>query len=83
MTCDDCTTSLWQYLRIRYTVDFSKYPCFHLAYYCSDEEDQCLEFDHGLFSIILDRKAGSSIVITYCSWCAKPLNTSFIPSESV
>ena len=44
-------------------VDFSKYPCFHLAYCCSDEEDQCLEFDHGLFSITLDRKTGSSIVI--------------------
>lgn len=74
--CDNCTTSLWHYLRIRDKAELNQYPCFHLAYYCLDDEEKCIEFENGLFSIILDKADGSGIIIGYCPWCAKELNVS-------
>jgi len=67
--CSDCSNCLWQYLSIRDKVDYHEYPCFHLAYYCVDEEERCISQHHGLFSIILDRAEGTGIVIGACPWC--------------
>ena len=75
-TCDDCTTSLWWYLEIKDSVDYREYPCLHLAYFSGDIEDRCLDYMHGLFSIILNREIRTGIVIGFCPWCGLRLNTS-------
>ena len=77
-TCDDCVSSLLWYLDMKDTVDYREFPCLHLAYFCKDGEDQCLDYMHGLFSVLLDRETRSGIVIGFCPWCGIKLNTSAV-----
>ena len=73
-TCSDCATSLLWYLEIKDTVDYHEYPCLHLAYVCNSEEVRCIDRFHNLFSIIIDKEAGTGIVIGHCPWCGLKLN---------
>lgn len=77
-SCDDCKTSLLWYLDIKDSVDYRKFPCLHVAYFSNHAEDRCLDYFHGLFSVILDREKRSGIVIGFCPWCGIELNTSAI-----
>ena len=74
--CDDCATSLLWYLDIKDVADYREYPCLHFAYFCNDDEDRCIDYLHGLFSVILDKDKRTGIVIGFCPWCGIQLNVS-------
>src|SRR5215472_6239136 len=67
--CNDCQKSLWQFFDIRYRVDYTREPCFHVAYYSADVRDRCLEKTHGMYSIATLDGRGHGIVIAKCPWC--------------
>ena len=72
-SCNDCQTSLWQFFDIRYRVDYTCEPCFHVAYYSADVRDRCLEKTHGMYSIATLDGRGHGIVIAKCPWCGVAL----------
>jgi hypothetical protein len=76
--CDGCQTSLWQFFDIRYRVDYTRQPCFHVAYFSANVRDRCLENTHGMYSIATMDGRGHGIVIGKCPWCgvALPLGAS-------
>ena len=82
--CNDCQTSLWQFFDIRYRVDYTREPCFHVAYFSADVRDRCLEKSHGMYSIATTDGRGHGIVIGKCPWCgiALPVGATVRPSAS-
>jgi len=68
-SCNDCQTSLWQFFDIRYRVDYTREPCFHVAYYSADVRDRCLEKAHGMYSIATMEEREHGIIIGKCPWC--------------
>lgn len=83
-SCSNCQTSLWQFFDIRYRVDYTREPCFHVAYYSADVRERCLEKTHGMYSIATMDGSGDGIVITKCPWCgiALPVGASEKPRTS-
>jgi hypothetical protein len=83
-SCNDCQTSLWQFFDIRYRVDYTREPCFHVAYYSADVRERCLEKAHGMYSISTMDGRGHGIVIGKCPWCgiALPVGATERPRTS-
>jgi hypothetical protein len=75
--CDDCRTSLWQFLDVRDFVKHESYPCFHVAYYSADTPDRCLSVVLGEYAIVIDSDEERGIVIGFCPWCGINLPTGF------
>jgi hypothetical protein len=73
--CNDCQTSLWQFFEIRHRVDYTREPCFHVAYYSADVRRRCLEKIHGMYSIATMDKREHGIIIARCPWCGVSLPT--------
>lgn len=82
--CNDCQTSLWQFFDIRYRVDYTREPCFHVAYFSADVRDRCLEKTHGMYSIATMDGREHGIVIGNCPWCgiALPVGATVKPNAS-
>ena len=73
--CGDCVQSLLQFFTVREFVDYSRDPCFHVAYYSADVPERCLAKSLGMYSILTGREDCEGIVIGFCPWCATALPT--------
>jgi len=50
--CDDCQTSLYQFLDVRHFLEYRYHPCFHVAYYSADIPERCLDAHLGQYTIV-------------------------------
>jgi hypothetical protein len=73
--CDDCQTSLYEFLDVRDFLAYESHPCFHVAYYSANVPDRCLDAHGNLYTIITDREKRVGVVIGYCPWCGIKLPT--------
>jgi len=81
INCDDCQTSLFQFLDVRDFLEYESHPCFHVAYYSADTPDRCLDVDQRIYTIITDREKERGIVIGFCPWCGVGLPTAIAPRQ--
>ena len=77
--CPDLVTDIWWYMDIRNERKLEDFPCVHIAYAMSAKLDSVMAKSHGVFTIQLDDARTKGVVIGYCPWCAKPLNTGALP----
>jgi hypothetical protein len=67
--CNNCQTSLFQFLEVRHFREWRSHPCFHVAYYSADVPERCLDAHLGLYTVHTDREKGHGVVIGFCPWC--------------
>jgi len=76
--CDDCQTSLYQFLDVRDFLGYESHPCFHVAYYSADTPERWLKID-GFGLYLINTENGDGIVIGFCPWCGVVLPTAIRP----
>lgn len=70
--CNKCADFVMKKQLSEKKVELKKYPCVHLAYYSTHEDEYLAVNKHRQFGLRIPKELGGGmILIAYCPWCGK------------